>query len=157
MFRPLNIKLNEEEYSEVGISPATAARNAPEFGGGYFLQSEFSHQLHCVNLLRKASYFKYNYYLSRDPDFKDKPKTFKVHLDHCVEMLRQLVMCHADVGLVTAHWIEQRERPWPDFNTKQTCRNFEGIWQWTVDHQMPEGTPMIPMKPAGAKALSSPP
>jgi hypothetical protein len=77
--------------------------------------------------------------------------------DHCVEMLRQFVMCHADVGLVTAHWIEQRARPWPDFNTKHTCRNFDGIWQWTVVHQMPEGTPMIPLKPDGAKALASPP
>ncbi|KAF4635222.1 hypothetical protein G7Y89_g2866 [Cudoniella acicularis] len=155
--RPLNIKLTEEEYRKIGKSPETAAKNPSEFGGGYFLQPEFSHQLHCINLLRKASHFKYSYYLAHDPDFKDKPATFKVHFDHCVEMLRQFVMCHADVGLVTAHWIEQRGRPWPDFNTKQTCRNFEGIWQWTVDHQMPEGTPMIPTKPAGAKALSSPP
>lgn len=72
-------------------------------------------------------------------------------------MLRQFVMCHADVGLVTAHWLERRDRPWPDFNTKQTCRNFDAIWQWTIDHQLPEGTPIMPLKPAGAKGLASPP
>ncbi|OKL63126.1 hypothetical protein UA08_01258 [Talaromyces atroroseus] len=157
MFRPLNIPLTEKEFLNVGKSPETAATNPPEYGGGFFLQPEFSHQLHCVNFLRKASHFKYDYYKNHDPDFQDKEETFKVHLDHCVEMLRQFVMCHADIGVVTAHWIEQRARPWPDFNTMHTCRDFEGIWQWTVDHQMPEGTPMIPLKPVGAKALPSPP
>ncbi|EHK26505.1 uncharacterized protein TRIVIDRAFT_70489 [Trichoderma virens Gv29-8] len=157
MFRPLNIHLTDEEYLRIGKNPETAARNSIEYGGGYFLQPEFSHQLHCVNLLRKASHFKYSYYKQHDPDFRDKQETFEVHFDHCVEMLRQFVMCHADVGLVTAHWIEQRARPWPDFNTKQICRDFEGIWQWTVDHQLPEGAPMMPLKPDGAKALTSPP
>lgn len=55
------------------------------------------------NLLRKASYFKYPYYKTHDPDFSDKEATLKVHFDHCAEMLRQFVMCHADVTLVTAH------------------------------------------------------
>lgn len=32
------------------------------------------------NLLRKASYFKYDYYKIHDPDFGDKEETFKVHL-----------------------------------------------------------------------------
>ncbi|KAJ8124829.1 hypothetical protein O1611_g8812 [Lasiodiplodia mahajangana] len=187
IFRPLDYQLTDEEYLEVGISPETAARNAPEFGGGFFLQPEFSHQ----NLLRKASHFKYGYYKTHDPDFTDKDETFKVHLgkiclksrqaghasslniflknrfsdsefapiltDHCVEMLRQFVMCHAEVGLVTAHWIEQRARPWPDFNTKQICRDFNGVLKWTREHQLPESAPMMPLRPEGAKALSSPP
>ncbi|RYP57813.1 hypothetical protein DL769_009263 [Monosporascus sp. CRB-8-3] len=157
IFRPLDYQLTDEEYLKVGISPETAARNAPEFGGGFFLQPEFSHQLHCVNLLRKASHFKYSYYKTHDPDFRDKDETFKVHLDHCVEMLRQFVMCHAEVGLVTAHWIQQRARPWPDFNTKQICRDFDGVLKWTREHQLPESAPMMPLKPEGAKALPSPP
>ncbi|TRX87840.1 hypothetical protein FHL15_011258 [Xylaria flabelliformis] len=157
IFRPLDYQLTIEEYLEVGMSPETAARNAPEFGGGFFLQPEFSHQLHCVNLLRKASHFKYGYYKTHDPDFRDKEETFKIHLDHCVEMLRQFVMCRAEVGLVTAHWIEQRARPWPDFNTKQICRDFDGVLKWTREHQLPESAPMMPLKPEGAKALSSPP
>ncbi|KAJ3579130.1 hypothetical protein NPX13_g1431 [Xylaria arbuscula] len=118
---------------------------------------EFTHQLHCVNLLRKASYFKYDYYKIHDPDFGDKEETFKVHLDHCVEMLRQFVMCHADVTIVTAHWIEQRDRPWPDFNTKHVCRDFEKVLEWTNEHSKPVGTPLIPLKPKGAMAMSSPP
>ncbi|KAI1496180.1 hypothetical protein F5X99DRAFT_425001 [Biscogniauxia marginata] len=91
------IALTDKEFLKIGKSPETAAKNAPESGGGYFLQPEFSHQ----NLLRKASHFKYDYYKLHDLDFRDKDETFKVHFDHCVEMLRQFVMFHADVGLVT--------------------------------------------------------
>ncbi|KAI1772536.1 hypothetical protein F4818DRAFT_444360 [Hypoxylon cercidicola] len=153
IFRPLDIVLSDQEFLMVGKSPETAAKNAPEFGGGYFLQPEFSHQ----NLLRKASHFKYDYYKHHDSDFRDKDETFKVHFDHCVEMLRQFIMCHADVGVVTAHWIEQRDRPWPDFNTKQTCRDFDAVLKWTTEHQLPEGAPMMPLKPPGAKTLATPP
>ncbi|KAK4158884.1 hypothetical protein QBC43DRAFT_348318 [Cladorrhinum sp. PSN259] len=125
--RPLDLKISKEDFHTIGVNPDTAAVNAPEHGGGYFMVPEFTHQLHCVNLLRKASHFKYAYYKAHDPDFRDNEETFKVHLDHCVEMLRQFVMCHADVTIVTAHWIEQRAKPWPDFNTKHVCRDFEKV------------------------------
>ncbi|TGO64394.1 hypothetical protein BCON_0007g00440 [Botryotinia convoluta] len=155
--RPLDLDILKEDFHTIGVNPDTAATNAPEHGGGYFMVPEFTHQLHCVNLLRKASYFKYDYYKIHDPDFGDKEETFKVHLDHCVEMLRQFVMCHADVTIVTAHWIEQRSRPWPDFNTKHVCRDFEKVLDWTNRHSKPVGTPLIPLKPEGAMAMSSPP
>ncbi|KAI0855148.1 hypothetical protein F4860DRAFT_54287 [Xylaria cubensis] len=155
--RPLDLDIPKEDFHTIGANSDTAAENAPEHGGGYFMVPEFTHQLHCVNLLRKASYFKYDYYKIHDPDFGDKEETFKVHLDHCVEMLRQFVMCHADVTIVTAHWIEQRDRPWPDFNTKHVCRDFEKVLEWTNEHSKPVGTPLIPLKPKGAMAMSSPP
>ncbi|KAI9814389.1 MAG: hypothetical protein M1827_003245 [Pycnora praestabilis] len=155
--RPLDLPITAESFLDIGSDPDTAAKNAPEFGGGYFAVPEFTHQLHCVNLLRKVSHFKFSYYNAIDPDFTDNIDVFKVHIDHCVEMLRQFVMCNADAGIVTAHWIEQRNRPWPDFNTKHVCRDFEGLLDWTREHQLPEGTPYMPMKPAGAKSMSSPP
>ena len=175
MVRPLNFSLTDDEYLRVGKDPKTAARNLPEYGGGYFLVPEFTHQLHCVNLLRKVSHFKFGYYNAFDPDFTDNTDIFKVHigksqihpvlrpsklktiLDHCVEQLRQFVMCHADMGVVTAHWIQQRHKPWPDFNTNHMCRDFDQVMDWTKQHLTPVGTPFIPRKPDGAPSLSSPP
>ena len=157
MLRPLDLPLTDSEFLAIGSSVSTAARNAPEHGGGFFLQPEFSHQLHCVNLLRKASYFKYDYYKPRDPDFTDNIELFKVHVDHCTEMLRQFVMCHADVGIVTAHWIDQRRAAWPDFNTRKVCRDFEGIFESVRKLQLPVGTPMRPSRPEGASVLPAPP
>lgn len=59
--------------------------------------------------------------------------------------------------LTASQWIEQRSRPWPDFNTKHVCRDFEKVLDWTNRHSKPVGTPLIPMKPEGAMAMSSPP
>lgn len=72
-------------------------------------------------------------------------------------MMRQFVMCHADIGLVASHWIAGADHPWPDFNTKKVCRDFDGILEWTLKHQAPPGTAMIPKKPHGAMVLATPP
>jgi hypothetical protein len=37
------------------------------------------------------------------------------------------------------------------------CRDFSGLLDWIREHQLPEGAPYMPLKPAGAKALQSPP
>lgn len=87
----------------------------------------------------------------------DSADTDGILQDHCIEILRQFVMCHADVGLVAAHWIEGSDHPWPDFNTRKVCRDFEGILQWTLDHQLPPGAPTLPVKPVGAQSLVIPP
>jgi hypothetical protein len=81
----------------------------------------------------------------------------KNRIGHCIEMLRQFVMCHADIGLVASHWITNADHPWPDFNTKKVCRDFDGILDWVLEHQAPPGTAMIPKKPHGVKVLAAPP
>ena len=60
------------------------------------------------------------------------------HQRHCLEMLRQFVMCHADVGIITHRWVKDFPRPYPDFNTRHQCRNFDSAYQWTIDKQVSE-------------------
>ena len=72
-------------------------------------------------------------------------------------MLRQFVMCHADVGVITHHYIEQRDTPWPDFNTPHMCRDFDAILEWTVNNQVADFYPNPPLKPDGTNALVHPP
>ena len=72
-------------------------------------------------------------------------------------MLRQVIMCHADVGVLTNHYTEQRTLPWPDFNTPHVCRDFDAIYDWTIYNQVPDFWPYPPRKPEGAKALAHPP
>ena len=55
---------------------------------------------------------------------------------HCIEMLRQLLMCNADVGMISHHWIKDYPRPYPNFNTWHQCRNFEQVLEWTQGHQL---------------------
>lgn len=59
-------------------------------------------------------------------------------LDHCIEAIRINLMCTSDIGIFTF-----REYPeygyekgdfWPDFSTLHTCRNFDTIHKWAIDH-----------------------
>ena len=43
-------------------------------------------------------------------------------------------MCKADVTLLTYQWIPQFHRPWPDFEIKHECVNWDSIHEWATDH-----------------------
>lgn len=60
-------------------------------------------------------------------------------------MLRQFVMCHADMGMITHRWVKDYPRPYPDFNTWHQCRDFDSALQWTKENQFneEEGAPPL--------------
>jgi hypothetical protein len=58
--------------------------------------------------------------------------------DHCVEMLRQVLMCHADTGVQLHRWVKDNPTPIPNSNTWHKCKNFDNILQWTKDKQLPK-------------------
>ena len=37
--------------------------------------------------------------------------------DHCIDILRQVLMCNSDTGLVVFHWVQGIGAPTPDFST----------------------------------------
>jgi hypothetical protein len=62
-------------------------------------------------------------------------------LGHCLEMIRQALMCHADVGVIAHQWVKHYPgKPYPNFNVMHKCRNFEQVLQWTYDQQIPESS-----------------
>ncbi|KAK8115000.1 hypothetical protein PG999_007069 [Apiospora kogelbergensis] len=65
------------------------------------------------------------------------------HIDHCVDALRQFVMCQADVNVFAFRFPFNDGDPWPDYTTPHVCRNYENIRQWAVDH----GVPQVPGEP----------
>ncbi|KAI1291045.1 hypothetical protein F5Y03DRAFT_400990 [Xylaria venustula] len=65
-----------------------------ESGGGYMASLEATHQLHCLDMLRKFSFR--DYYADKAAQFAD-PHKLLTHMDHCTEMLRQVIMCNADL------------------------------------------------------------
>jgi len=55
------------------------------------------------------------------------------HHNHCVDVLRLTIMCHADVTPVTMVDLVQnpgRRLPVGDFSTLHTCRDFDRILDW---------------------------
>jgi len=63
-------------------------------------------------------------------------------LAHCLDILRQQLMCTVDIGVLGQVWWNQVEpKAYPDFNTKHICRNFEEVRKWAETHQAPEKVP----------------
>jgi hypothetical protein len=53
-------------------------------------------------------------------------------------MLRQVVQCHGDVGIVTGSWVEGFPDPYPDFSTWHKCRKFQPLKDYTQEHLLEE-------------------
>ena len=98
---------------------------------GYRIGLEVFHQLHCLNMIRKATYAHYQDDYSNG-DFGVPQQELRGHLDHCIEMLRMNLMCHADIGVITFHELEGKGM-WPDFSSWHTCRDYDALRDWAVD------------------------
>ncbi|KZT04757.1 uncharacterized protein LAESUDRAFT_727628 [Laetiporus sulphureus 93-53] len=114
--RPSNVRFHEED------------------GGGYFGTMDMFHVLHCLNLIRKYTYLEY--YPKVQETQRTRPSFFREHLDHCLETLRQHIMCASDIAVITYDWIEDFDKPFPNFNIVHQCRNFEKILEWTEENTL---------------------
>ncbi|KAF2878243.1 hypothetical protein BDV95DRAFT_478877 [Massariosphaeria phaeospora] len=131
----------ESEAERSGLRPDQVKRSE-YYGGGYPANVEGLHHLHCLNLLRKALKWNYDYYLEKQEGaFKNAEYVVRYHVTHCLDILRQQLMCVPDVGVLGQVWWqpESGEHPTPfvDFNTKHQCRDYEAIRVWAEAHQLP--------------------
>ncbi|KAK9422661.1 hypothetical protein SUNI508_00524 [Seiridium unicorne] len=84
------------------------------------------HDLHCLNMLRKALYP--DYY----PEMRKK-EGFEAHLDHCLDSLRLTLMCDADTTLIPVEWSNEGNRIMPKFETTHTCRDYGALKEWATE------------------------
>ncbi|KIM96898.1 hypothetical protein OIDMADRAFT_94685, partial [Oidiodendron maius Zn] len=78
-----------------------------DYGGGYIGFLEISHKMHVSALY------------------------------HCFEMLRQNIMCSADVGVIPHHWVKDIPDPFANFNTVHKCRDLDTVARWIEEHEVP--------------------
>jgi hypothetical protein len=109
-------------------------------GSGYIAGIEVFHHLHCLNMLRQA--------IARDlypPNLlpsmfrNSSPAVIEKHVGHCVETLRQALMCTADVTpyLVFEGNVGEGRKDREDFEASHKCRNFGGIRGWMLENGIP--------------------
>ncbi|KAI1128411.1 hypothetical protein F5Y10DRAFT_292062 [Nemania abortiva] len=124
-------------------------------GSGYMATLDVYHQLHCLvtvpsSNLHLALSFPFNIsiqprhlrvrpqkyirrYLNQDYYNMSEPN-LEQHIDHCLDGLRQYVMCNADVVLLTYDWIPNYSRPWPNFGIRHECASWDAIDEWARKH-----------------------
>jgi hypothetical protein len=123
-FRPQNVKLN------------TGDIGAPYAGTPVKIQAQ--HYLHCVNYLRQGLYYNVDYYRrTNHPLWNAKSDKMygthtlaELHTAHCVDQLRQVIMCEVDLDVVPFLHDEVQETNYLDFAQKKQCRNWQSLAEW---------------------------
>ncbi|KAF1979261.1 hypothetical protein BU23DRAFT_576903 [Bimuria novae-zelandiae CBS 107.79] len=139
-YRPIVVPL--EEAAKSGLQPHQVQVESV-YGGGFLANVEVLHHLHCLNILRKSLAWNYAYYHAQGhPPFSNSDDIIRVHVTHCLDILRQQLMCVPDVGVLGQVWWKSEEMaqptPFVEFNTEHRCRDFEGVRAWAERHQLPK-------------------
>ncbi|KAI0101538.1 hypothetical protein GGR51DRAFT_563438 [Nemania sp. FL0031] len=128
------ISFTEEELRLAGAAP-DAIRLPVESGGGYLGYLASHHYTHCLWLLHMSLHE--DFYASRSIMWNMTRERRVGHFDHCIEVLRQLVICDADTTPVTFHWYEDEADYLPDQSNPRRCADWDAHRQWQVDRQVP--------------------
>ncbi|KAL2010040.1 hypothetical protein VTN00DRAFT_5847 [Thermoascus crustaceus] len=113
-------------------APLNSTKLPESVGGGYMANLAVFHQLHCLKTIWQYTYLEY--YKSRNELFSKPEVEIHHHLDHCVDLLRQALMCNPDTSIITFKSVEMQALPVPEYGLPRRCRDFEGILQWGLDH-----------------------
>lgn len=120
-----------------------------KYGGGYPANVEGLHHLHCLNLLRKSLYYNYEHYHALgEGAFQNSDHIVRYHVSHCLDILRQQLMCAVDTGIFGQIWWNiPQPVAYVDFNTAHKCKNFDAIREWAESRQLPKEPPHDYLQP----------
>jgi len=116
--------------------------------GGYFshpdiapTRSTFSvfHQLHCLHAIREAYYNAVNTSEARHSHSSHSDMashTSPAHIRHCIDLIRQSLMCNADTTIEVK---DEKINGVRGFGTEHQCRDWDGLVRWTEETQKKYG------------------
>ncbi|KAF2099745.1 hypothetical protein NA57DRAFT_75250 [Rhizodiscina lignyota] len=115
-----------------------------EARGGYVVGFDMFHTLHCLvyYLLHKLNIemnpligiqnrLRRDYY----PDYYAIKNTTNhwLHRDHCIEQIRQYIMCSGDMTPIPTRYYPSKDRNYVDSDYPHTCRNYEKLHNWATE------------------------
>ncbi|PHH84015.1 hypothetical protein CDD83_2633 [Cordyceps sp. RAO-2017] len=150
------IAVTADDYRRAGHADTrTAVRFPPEAGGGLMATTVGTHQLHCLHFLWR------DHHRAHFPDVghtaSGVPELYERHYEHCVDYIRQSIVCGFDTGLVTYDWVGHHQRPTPNANAMHRCVDWDAVQAWLRDRaveipdgfewKQPEGQESLPWNP----------
>ncbi|KAF7345275.1 hypothetical protein MSAN_01904200 [Mycena sanguinolenta] len=102
--------------------------------GHYIAELDVFHNIHCLNKVRMA--------LDPDcyPDWRISTSNNYIptqdateHISHCIDWLRQSIMCHVDTSVIVWQWDSQANESRVKGNVAHTCRKFDKITEWAKE------------------------
>ncbi|KAK8128699.1 hypothetical protein PG984_009807 [Apiospora sp. TS-2023a] len=132
------ISVSKEDIENVH-HPDWSAKFPPQAGGGYIAATIGSHQLHCLHYIWQDHYMDY---FPKTQDKKQRvPEMYERHYEHCVDYIRQSLMCQFDTGIIPYNWVLDHENPTPNANTHHTCVDWDALQEWLAQRtvEVPDG------------------
>ncbi|KAI0882121.1 uncharacterized protein GGS22DRAFT_47992 [Annulohypoxylon maeteangense] len=128
MLYALNIRIKKEEVEFLGLNTT----NRVQLNGGDYLGVIGGyHHLHCLNNMRIAIHW--DYYKDKYGNFSRQEVFSREHSDHCIDTLRQALMCHANAEVHTAEWLDRAHELGDKELSGQsttTCLKWESLDKW---------------------------
>ncbi|KAI9890545.1 MAG: hypothetical protein M1814_003885 [Vezdaea aestivalis] len=145
------VAIDAEDSAKLAKSSHESVESPMQPGKHLYAPSVF-HQLHCLNHIRKAFYREIYYSEIDDKEFLIHksillPSSANVAqltgLDHCIDFLRQVIMCHADLSMtywwndtyttINDHGATEYTQQYLNFTPGQ--RSFHSEVQWNIEHK----------------------
>ncbi|KAH7390059.1 hypothetical protein BKA64DRAFT_757038 [Cadophora sp. MPI-SDFR-AT-0126] len=126
LMRYANIRVPESE-----IRRLDRMENSVRFtdGSGYFGQMTVFHHLHCIKRIHK--FLNVEHYWPNAT--AEELFLLRAHNFHCLDTLRQAIMCHGDTSLITFKWGTKQPVPSANWSTPHTCRSWEALEEWNKE------------------------
>jgi hypothetical protein len=68
-------------------------------------------------------------------------------LDHCIDSIRQNLICHADLAVMTFHWVGDSEDPKPNFKYEHECVDWKALESWAMERAFDVDNPKMLARP----------
>ncbi|CZS99545.1 hypothetical protein WAI453_002468 [Rhynchosporium graminicola] len=94
----LNIRVHPAEAKAAGWESVELADGS----GDMFALPAVFHNLHCLYAIRRAMFP--NVYIDDKDAIPPGPNQINIHTDHCIDTIRQALMCHGDMSLYYFYW-----------------------------------------------------
>ncbi|KAF7188124.1 hypothetical protein HII31_10546 [Pseudocercospora fuligena] len=140
-FRQFDLYNNESRFT---ASPGPEVDNAwEEIGAGknsVFLPLRFGHifgldpRRYFHNQLRKSLYYNHEYYKAHGAHLKETEAEHRAHINHCIDIIRERVMCTADAGVIPTAWGPGEI----NFATPRKCHDHKSFLNWVNKNKITE-------------------
>ncbi|KAK3988012.1 hypothetical protein QBC44DRAFT_382730 [Cladorrhinum sp. PSN332] len=120
-----NIQVPVEDVGHVNFPQGESLTTLPGSGNAYVTVAAY-HAVHCVGRVQRLLY-RDQYYQNMTDQEND---LLNQHTEHCLDYLRQYVMCNADTTLITMHWLDKHRKPAARDLGEHKCVVWDDIDQW---------------------------
>lgn len=129
LFEDIRIRVSAADLMYFNLSSIPLAN-----GSGFAAELGVHHELHCLKKIRHWIYR--DYYLADEPE--SELVEWRAHIHHCLEMLRESIMCRGDTSLTTfQHLPTTPPRLTAVALAHHQCVDWDRLMQWVRARAVP--------------------